>query len=644
MDYKRFLIAIVASVLIIFGWTYLFPTKPDPQIANTAATPTPAASPAAATPQPASSPAAAATPGATPGTTPGATPAAPSDAVAHQKLNIQTPLYNVKLDNHGATATSWIINKLVGRKDEPERPIYSVAGNKNNPVALELISQEGLKLQPERLPLGLLTGDAPTDVMARDRNYAVSGVDLTGDDTTVNLAPGFGTKRVEFKLTDPATQTEIIKAITFKEGRYDVDIEVKVTRAGQPVPKVALMIGPNIGDQGVKHYSFYSVAPEGIGVIDGGVHRYLGAAINGGKEGGLLGFFQTARASGPDIQLVPGKVDWAGVGDTYFAMMAVPGQPTEGLEYRTFKYQHDANGTKEDRFLVMAYVPVPADGSKNVLYAGPKDHYRLNDASAVIAAELKRNKLDLEQAIDYGTFSTVSRPLAEPILWCIKKLSHITGSYGIAIILFTIVIYSLFFPLKWRSSRTMKRAQKYQPRMKEIQEKMKGMKQDDPRLRELQMEQFRLMKESNMLGGCLPLLIQMLFLFALYRAITISIDFRQAPFLWIPDLSAPEPYMIHIIPLLMAGSMVVLQLITPQPSADPVQRKMMAIGMPIFMLYVLWSAPSGLLLYWLVGNIVGFSQQMIINRLIKSKDDEPPTEPDKAAIKASKKKLKVSEA
>ena len=234
-------------------------------------------------------------------------------------------------------------------------------------------------------------------------------------------------------------------------------------------------------------------------------------------------------------------------------MMAIPGQPTEGLEYRTKAYAHPlANGAKEERFLINALVPINADGSKNVVYAGPKDHYRLNDASAVIAGELGRKDLDLEEAIDYGMFSTVSRPIAEPILWCIKRLSQITGSYGVAIILFTIVIYSLFFPLKWRSSRTMKRAQKFQPRMKEIQEKMKGMKQDDPRLRELQMEQFRLMKESNMLGGCLPLLIQMPFLFALYRAITISIDFRQAPFLWMPDLSAPEPYLIHILPLLMA--------------------------------------------------------------------------------------------
>ena len=175
----------------------------------------------------------------------------------------------------------------------------------------------------------------------------------------------------------------------------------------------------------------------------------------------------------------------------------------------------------------------------------------------------------------------------------------------------------------------MKKAQKLAPRMKELQEKIKGVKQNDPRLKELQMEQLRLMKEGNPLGGCLPLLIQMPFLFALYRAITISLDFRQATFLWIPDLSSAEPYLIHLLPILMTGTMVVLQLVTPAPSADPLQRKMMAIGMPLFMLYVLWSAPSGLVLYWLVGNIVGFTQQFLINRWTNTDVDEPPSDSGK---------------
>jgi YidC/Oxa1 family membrane protein insertase len=213
-------------------------------------------------------------------------------------------------------------------------------------------------------------------------------------------------------------------------------------------------------------------------------------------------------------------------------------------------------------------------------------------------------------------------------------MQRATNSYGIAIILFTIFIYSLFFPLKWQSSRKMKKAQKYAPRMKELQEQLKGMKQTDPRLKELQMEQLRLMKEANPLGGCLPLLIQMPFLFALYTAITISIDFRQASFLWIPDLSGPEPFLfgltilgvgLRLLPILFCGSMIVLQLLTPAPSADPLQRKMMAVGMPLFMLYILWSAPAGLLLYWLVGNIVGFLQQMLINKLT-TEETPPPDE------------------
>ncbi len=247
--------------------------------------------------------------------------------------------------------------------------------------------------------------------------------------------------------------------------------------------------------------------------------------------------------------------------------------------------------------------------------------------------------IDLDGLIDYGFLGWLSRPMAVPILQAITYLYKVTGSYGVAIILFTIVIYSLFFPLKWRSSKAMKKAQKLAPQMKELQEKIKGMKQNDPRLKELQMDQLRLMKEGNPLGGCLPLLIQMPFLFALYRAITISLDFRQASFLWIPDLSAAEPYLIHILPILMTGTMVVLQLVTPAPSADPLQRKMMAIGMPLFMLYILWSAPSGLVLYWLVGNIVGFSQQFLINHWTKSDDEEVPAPPPAKGSAGRKKKV-----
>jgi YidC/Oxa1 family membrane protein insertase len=450
------------------------------------------------------------------------------------------------------------------------------------------------------------------DELLRSATYRVEGVDNPDGDVLVDLNHD-QKKELTFVFEEP-NQVQIRKKIIFDGERYETDMAVSLKRGEQVMPQVKVAVGPSIGDQGIGHHTFYSVAPEAVSFVNNRLERHLAPSING-------------KSSSPDRLSLGGPIDWAGVADTYFGMVIVPPQKTEGLEYRTTAYEYKHNGgAPEKRFLITAYVPIPSDGSRSIVYAGPKDHFLLEQTSEYVSAVAQR-PIDLDGLIDYGYFSWLSRPLAVPILQAITFLNARTGSYGVAIILFTIVIYSLFFPLKWRSSKAMKKAAKLAPKMKELQEKIKGLKQNDPRLKELQMEQLRLMKEGNPLGGCLPLLIQMPFLFALYRAITISLDFRQASFLWIPDLSAAEPYLIHVLPILMTGTMVVLQLVTPAPQADPLQRKMMAIGMPLFMLYILWSAPSGLVLYWLVGNIVGFSQQFLINHWTKSDDDKKVPEP-----------------
>jgi YidC/Oxa1 family membrane protein insertase len=642
MDKQRFVLAIVFSAAILFAWSLLFPVKPPPPQTNNAnsnssvaeqkASPTANSSGISSASQDKQS---------LPASGMELTP----ESTAPRTIRVSTPLYDVSLDNRGAVATSWIIKK---NKDN-KRPLYSVGGSKDQLKPLELISQEGINREPREAPLriqtvdGAMTSDGKlVDFLLDSRNYSVAEIndknesaELQSDNFDIQEGK---TRSLEFYLKvkyGPAgkeSNLEARKIITFYADHYRADIKIYLKQDDQPKP-AKLLIGPSIGDQGISEYSFYSVAPEGVATVGEEVgKRHNALAIN----------HKTS-----DREIVNGAVDWAGVADTYFAMVAVPQQKTEGLEYRTSMAEHSRviNGQprKEARYLITAYIPVPTDGSPTYLYVGPKDHYILQDASTDIGAQVRR-PVDLEGLIDYGFLSWMSRPLAVPILWSIKFLYNVMGSYGIAIILFTIVIYSLFFPLKWRSSKAMKKAQKMAPRMKELQEKMKSMKKTDPRLRELQMEQMRLMKEGNPLGGCLPLLIQMPFLFALYRAITISIDFRQASFLWIPDLSAAEPTYIHILPILMAGSMMVLQLITPAPSADPVQRKMMAIGMPLLMLWMLWSAPAGLLVYWLVGNVVGFGQQFLINHLTKAKDDEPP--PGKKADTRSTKKLnaRVSQA
>ena len=599
MQQKRLLLALTISVVILFAWNQFFvkplqpptPNEPAPTAtasasnSNVTATPSPTASPAnVAIVQPESQP--------------------------QRTVWVKTPLYEAKLDSRGAEVISWIIK----RNKDSGREIHSVAGTKNNPVLLELVSPEGLKRQPREVPLQVVTGDAALDATLTSTSYAIDGVDSADGNVELNLG-GNEKKTITFSIKDAASGLDISKKLVFDSNSYTVDLELTIKRGDQVVP-AKLKLGPSIGDQGIKYYTFYSVAPEAIVALGDKVERHTAMSIN-------------ENSASPDRLILGGAVDWAAVGDTYFAMVAIPSKRLEGLEFRTVQYDHQADGAPEKRYLVQAIVPVPTDGAKTVVYVGPKDHFILTEDSQHISAAVGR-PIDLEGVIDYGWFTWLSRPIAIPILKAIRWLHRLTNSYGVAIILFTIVIYSLFFPLKWRSSKAMKKAQKLAPRMKELQEKIKGMKQTDPKLKELQMEQLRLMKEGNPLGGCLPLLIQMPFLFALYRAITISLDFRQASFLWLPDLSAGDP--IHILEFLMAGTMIILQLITPAPSADPMQRKMMAIGMPLFMLYVLWGAPSGLLVYWLVGNIVGFSQQFLINHLTKDEGEalKPATSGGKA--------------
>ena len=611
MQQKRTILALTLSAAILFLWTYFYPATP-PQ--KPGATPSPTATPSA-------------TQSANPTNTPStpAQPVANVSAAPQRTITIRTPLYQAKFDTLGAEPVSWIIkaNKKTTANGVVYTPIYSVAGRKSDQIPLELISPEGLKRQPRIVPFQLQTGDAAFDGALSSSTYKVEGVDQPSGDADVEIGPG-QKKELTFVL-EGSNGVQVRKRIVFDADHYETAFSVSIKRGDQAVPQVKVAIGPSIGDQGVSRHTFYSVAPEGVAYVNDKLERHPPAGINGNSKS-------------PDHLVLPGSMDWAGVGDTYFAMVAVPSVKTDGLEYRTTAYEYKHNGgAAEKRFLITALVPIPADGSNTIVYAGPKDHNLLSAGSEEIG-KLVNRRIDLDGMIDYGYLGWISRPLAIPILGAITFLFELTKSYGIAIILFTIVIYSLFFPLKWRSSKAMKKAQKLAPRMKELQEKMKGMKQNDPKLKELQMDQLRLMKEGNPLGGCLPLLIQMPFLFALYRAITISLDFRQASFLWIPDLSSAEPYLIHILPILMTATMVVLQLVTPAPSADPMQRKMMAIGMPVFMLYILWSAPSGLVLYWLVGNIVGFSQQFLINRWTNSDDEEVPAPPAKGTSGQKKKK------
>lgn len=587
MEQKRFLLALMLSAAILFAWQFIARqyapvenTSINRQIESPTPTPTP-------TP----------TQNVTQSTTETPLSIANADDVLQRKIVVETPLYKVTLDSKGAVVTSWIIKK----NQNNERQLSSISSTADEFQPLELIPQS-INGQPlENSPLQVTTNDPNLNGFLKNINYNVSGAD--GDSGSLVVDEQSGARKIEFAITAD-NGISVTKTLEFSPDTYSVLLSTSLNFGGNSSPDARIVVGPNIGDQGIRDYTFYSVAPEAAFSINGEDQRHIASDIS-------------ANEKSPGRLQTSGAVDWVSVGDTYFAMVAVPvGDLPQSIEFRTAKYQRN-NDSKDERFVVSGYVPV-GENSSMLLYVGPKDHTLLAATNERVKQISNRN-VDLDAVIDYGWFSRISRPLAIQILVIIGYLYTIFGNYGVAIIAFTVMIYTLFFPLKWRSSKSMKNAQKYAPRMKEIQEKIKSLKPNDSQLKELQMEQLRLMKEGNPLGGCLPLLIQMPFFFALYRAITISVDFRQAGFLWISDLSASDP--IHLLPFLMAGSMLVVQLVTPAPTADPLQRKMTAVIIPIVMLYALWSAPAGLLVYWFVGNIVLFSQQMFINKLLKKSSD-----------------------
>jgi YidC/Oxa1 family membrane protein insertase len=637
---SRFFTAVLLSLGVLLLWSYLFPPpKPDGNLNQKTETTqqqqqtTNSITPQSENASPQQTQNGAALPI---NTAPDGTP--------NRVISVKTPLYEAKFDSRGALATSWILRQ--NRTQKGEKPLFNASSTKDEKHPLELISAEALKRRD--IPLKLSTGDANFDAFLNERNYQVVGTD--SDEIVLN---GDESRKIDFVLRDESGQTEAVKSLTFHANGYVSDLQTKLVRGGQTVPNAKLQIGANIGDQGIKHYTYYAIEPEAVAVVNKDtVERHTSLEFADKINDKIA------------VKQINGAVDWAGVGDTYFAMAAIPAQPLSGLELQTIKYEIQlpeprTNGiwgfitgdkiTKEDRHLISAYVPIQTDGvSMTKLYVGTKDHVLLWEVSKQLSPFNGRT-IDLDNFINYyGWLSIIVRPLVIPISWVLNRLSELTNSYGISILLFTLLFYSFLFPVRWFQSKSFKKASKNAPKMKELQDRLKEMQvkkipADDPRMRELQMEQLKLTKDAIPIGGCLPLLLQMPLLFAMLTAITVSLDFRQASFMWLPDLSAGDPF--HILEFAFAGSMALAMLFTPTaPAMTPeqqMQQKMMIYMMPLMMLWVMWGAPSGLLIYWLAGNIIGFGQQLLINHLNKSKDD-PPTATTDNSRALTKKEMKAS--
>jgi YidC/Oxa1 family membrane protein insertase len=295
-------------------------------------------------------------------------------------------------------------------------------------------------------------------------------------------------------------------------------------------------------------------------------------------------------------------IGWFAYSGRYFLAAMVPNGCTPGAKsiegLRVWLQESD--GTVE----ATALMPPGCLAPGFELYLGPKQLDRLTGYS-------------LRRAVDLGWFSFIALPMLH-----VLQISHsITGNYGVDIILLTILIKIIFFPLTQKSFKSMKEMQKLQPQMTAIRERLKD--KPDEMNKEI-MELYRRNK-VNPLGGCLPMVLQMPVFIGLYQALLNSVELRHAPFVgWINDLSAPdrlgsihipfvEPPGIPVLTLLMGVSMLIQQWMTPATTADPTQQRMMMF-MPVVFTFMFISFPSGLTLYWLVNNILTIAQQVVINR------------------------------
>jgi YidC/Oxa1 family membrane protein insertase len=269
----------------------------------------------------------------------------------------------------------------------------------------------------------------------------------------------------------------------------------------------------------------------------------------------------------------------------------------------------DASNKQMDKVDVLGAAVGSVKGATEArLYVGPK---ALADLESVAVPGITGTDPDLRAIIDFGWLGIIARPL---FLWLKWMYNHIVGNWGWAILLQTLVINVALLPLRLSQMKSMLKMQRVAPQIKSIQEKYKKYSLRDPKKAEMNEEISALYKKEgvNPAGGCLPLLIQMPFLFAYYRMLNVAMDLRHAPWMWVHDLSAPDPW--HILPVAIIVTMLIMQRMTPQAGMDPAQQKMMNVMMPGMLGLMSWNLPAGLGLYWSAGQLIGIVQQSVMNR------------------------------
>ena len=567
----RSLLAAVLCLIVIVGWSLIYkPQQPAPVPAK----------PAVLTPNPpvTSAPAPPATPA-------GAKSAAPAAALpvraaaAEASIVVESDLYHVQISNRGGAVRSWQLKNFT----DDHKP----------PQILDLVHPEEAQ-HSGSWPFAVALDDPQQEATVNNALFEITSGGQSLLPGSVLQAPA------DVTLVWSDGHLQVNKELKFDRS-YIADVKTTVTLDGAPL-RTSLIWSGGFGDI----TAYRAAAQTQIFTSTAGKLNTL-AAKNLGKPGQA-----TTRAT------VAGTYDWAGIEDLYFAAAFLPPFTARGdlaeipLTVTGWIYQHETtvDGKPETEAVPQVAVGLASPGPLDLrVYAGPKS-----------IDGLKAVRPPINSLVQFGWWGFIAEPLFYSLLW----MHQYVHNYGWAIVLITIGINMVMFPLKVKSMRAMQKMQKVAPEVKAIQEKYKKYSMRDPRKAEMNKEVMAVYSREgiNPLGSCWPTLIQMPIWFGLYRMLANTIELRHTPWLlWIHDLSAHDPY--FILPVIMAVSMYIMQKMTPTPGMDPAQAKMMAITPLIFGgMFALY--PSGLSLYILTSNIVGIGQQWYLYRTAP-----PPPKPSR---------------
>ena len=470
---------------------------------------------------------------------------------------IESDLYRITFTNRGAQAASWVLKKFDDDHGKPLDLVNAAAAQKYG------------------FPLSLWTYD-------ENQRNKINSVLYVSSESGTQSAP----TAITFEYADQ--DLSIRKVFRFDQS-YVLKVEISVLLKGSQV--TALPMWPaGFGDEN----SPVAYAPGRIEYqYNSTVERLAGKKIsNGGTQ--------------------PGPFNWIATTDQYFAAAFIPDNSQDAVAV-TLRNSLDVpkeqkNPQDTTKVDVLGVAAGNLHGSTvGRMYVGPKE---LQSLDAVSVPTISGKPPDLRALINFGFFEVIARPLFVWLRWTYKYI----GNWGWAIVIQTIIINLALLPLRVSSMKSALKMQRIQPQMNVIKEKYKKYGMRDPRRQEMNTEIGELMKREGVspVGGCLPMVIQMPFLFAYYSMLGSALDLRHAHWLWIRDLSSPDPYLI--LPILIIITGLATQRMTPQAGMDPSQQKMMNLMMPVMFGIISYRLAAGLCVYWVVGSLIAIVQQWVMNR------------------------------